>query len=181
MLPELVKVDYGTLKAPAMELEGTLYFNNVGVYSALGMSPEGLRSILHDHGGQLDPIRPLSVSNSNAKEVESFLQANQEVFGIKRLNKSIVWFSEDDFLGICFLATSDSAKAAQKDFKRYIKERRKISRYQKTELEVLKEQMAAITVAVSLLQERDRLNASSAGATLAGRKKIKTLFPQAVN
>jgi len=181
MLPELVKVDYGTLKAPAMELEGTLYFNNVGVYSALGMSPGAVRKLLHDHGDRLDPIRPLCVTNSNAPEVESFLREHQEVFGFKQLKTDMVWYSEDDFLGICFLATSDRAKAIQRDFKHIIKERRKVPRYQKSELEVLKEQMAALTTTVNIMKTHFDQSASASGANLQGYKKVKNMFPQAAN
>jgi len=143
-IPQLLKWECGPTSTYAMGSEGTLYFNPPSICIALDATPDALRHVLQRNKDMFSIVRPLSVTICHAKGIEVFLKKHKELFLIQRMRKDLVWYSEDDFIGLCFLMKTDKAKTAQREFKSYIRERRRISYYTEKQVVALKGQVSAL-------------------------------------
>ena len=114
---QLTRWDFNNLRVPMMmDTSGKLWCTSKQLCEALGIKPEAIRKLAHDHK---DELEFLSVTESHAKD---FLKENKSEFGIKRVKQDMSLWSEDDMITIAVLSKSSVAKQFRKDLVKLIKE-----------------------------------------------------------
>lgn len=155
---KIINWEFESLKIKMIELNGELYCTSKSVREALSVEASTLRQIYRRHE---DEFFSICVTDCHAN-----LQMLKNTLGLKYIRKDMKLWSEDDMLTFAFMVSGDRARAARRDFRKFIKEHAKKGLVSKGELEQLKEDLRAemqAEVKSAVKKEHEKLNTLSRG------------------
>ena len=163
---ELVKYTLCDIELMMVDIEGTLYCSTPQLESVFGMHKAALTRMVQRYPKEFSraTCEMLTVSGDQRKEILAGLE-------IQRLRKNTRLWSEDDVIGLTWLARSDIARKCRVQFKEILKQHAKRDYVPRDQFEQLMAQHNNVVAQIPPLREavEELMADKKAMASNAGR------------